>query len=125
MRCRPSPRRQSSPRSRRSGSTRLPPDRTSRARSCLGSADELPDLQGRMPTFAQYTDTSPLCATYADASGNRGAQVTVAAQLPPPPDSASGGANSVDQLIFPPGGAALAGVLPSTGKGDAVNTIYL
>jgi type VII secretion protein EccB len=84
-----------------------------------------PDLQGAMPTFAQYTDTSPLCATYSDASGNSGAQVTVGAQLPPPPDNADGGASSADQLVFPPGGAALAGVLPSQGKAGAVNTVFL
>ncbi|MGH3380358.1 MAG: type VII secretion protein EccB [Actinoallomurus sp.] len=104
--------------------TNLAPDAFSRAPKHVGNISS-PDLQGKMPTFAQYADTSPLCATYADESGNKGAQVTVAAQLPAPPDSAIGGDNSVDQLIFPPGGAALAGVLPSTGKAGAVSTFYL
>lgn len=84
-----------------------------------------PDLQGRMPTFAQYSDTTPLCATYSDASGQAGAQVTLGASLPPPPDNAYGGANNTDQLIFPPGGAALVGVLPSQGKLTTVTTFFL
>jgi type VII secretion protein EccB len=104
--------------------TTLAPDAYGRAPKHAGNISS-PDLRGKMPTFAQYTDASPLCSTYTDASGNTGAQVTVGAQLPPPPASATGGANSVDQLIFPPGGAALAGVLPSTGKGAAVSTMYL
>lgn len=84
-----------------------------------------PDLDGAMPSFVQYTDTSPLCSTYSDQSGEAGAQVTIGAELPPPPDNVYGGASYVDQLVFPPGGAALAGVLPSQGKASQINTVYL
>jgi type VII secretion protein EccB len=82
-------------------------------------------LQGTMPRFTQYSDTSPLCATYADMTGKQDGTLVLGAQLPSPPDSAAGGATNVDQLIFPPGGAALAGVLPSANKANAVNTVYL
>lgn len=105
-------------------STRLDPDVFRQAPKHAGSVTST-DLQGAMPRFIQYTDTSPLCATYSDPSGDAGAQVTVGANLPPPPDNVYGGASNVDQLVFPPGGAALAGVLPSPGKANAVNTVYL
>jgi type VII secretion protein EccB len=104
--------------------TRISPDVFSQAPKHAGNISN-PDLQGTMPTFTQYTDSSPLCATYSDPSGNTGARVTVGASLPPLPDGANGGANGADQLDFPPGGAALAGVLPSTGKAGAVNTVFL
>ena len=102
--------------------TRLDPEVFRQAPKHAGTMTS-PDLQGAMPKFVPYTDTSPLCATYSDASGESGAQVTVGAELPPPPDNVYGGASNVDQLVFPPGGAALAGVLPSPGK--AINTYYL
>jgi ESX secretion system ATPase EccB len=102
--------------------TRLDPEVFRQAPKHAGTMMS-PDLQGAMPKFVTYTDTSPLCATYSDASGKSGAQVTIGAALPPPPDNVNGGANYADQLVFPPGGAALAGVLPSPEK--TVNTIYL
>lgn len=105
-------------------STRLDPEVFRRAPKHAGSIAS-PDLQGSIPRFIQYTDTSPLCSTYSDPSGESGGQVTLGASLPPPPDNVYGGANNVDQLIFPPGGAALAGVLPSPGKANSVNTVYL
>lgn len=82
-------------------------------------------LQAKMPTFVPYADTSALCAIYRDQSGNNGPAVTVGGTLPTPPQNASGGADSVDQLVFPPGRAALAGVLPSQGRLSAVSTYYL
>lgn len=102
--------------------TRLDPEVFRQAPKHAGSITST-DLQGAMPTFTQYTDTSALCATYNDQTGKSGARLTVDATLPPPPDNAYGGASYVDQLIFPPGGAALAGVLPSAGR--AVTTVYL
>jgi hypothetical protein len=106
------------------GPTRINPDAFRSAPKHSGSITN-PDLQGTMPTFSPYSDTTPLCATYSDPSGAAGAQMTLNAQLPAPPDNAYGGASTADQLIFPPGGAALVGVLPGQGKADAVNTIFL
>lgn len=104
--------------------TRLPPDVFQQARQHQGTISK-PDLQGAMPTFLQYNNASPLCATYSDPTGNTGGQVTLGASLPPPPASANGGQDSADQLDFPPGGAALVGVLPSPGKASSVNTVFL
>jgi type VII secretion protein EccB len=84
-----------------------------------------PDLQAKIPTIMTYTDTSPLCAIYSDQSGNTAARLTIGGQLPAPPQTASGGVNGVDQLVFPPGRAALVGVLPSQGRANAVSTFYL
>jgi type VII secretion protein EccB len=106
------------------GPTRLSPDVFQQAPQHNGDISNR-DLQGTMPTFLPYTDTSPLCATYSDPTGNAGARVTLGATQPPRPDTANGGANLADQLDFPPGGAALAGVLPSQGKAVAVNTFFL
>jgi hypothetical protein len=84
-----------------------------------------PDLRTKMPTIVPYMDTSPLCAIYDDRTGVAGAHLTIGGQLPQPPQNATGGADSADQLVFPPGRAALVGVLPSAGKLAAVNTYYL
>jgi ESX secretion system ATPase EccB len=83
------------------------------------------DLQAKTPTIVPYTDTSPLCAVYNDQTGNTGAHLTIGAQLPAPPQTTAGGAANIDQLVFPPGGAALVGVLPSQGRAAAVSTFYL
>ncbi|MEV5748215.1 type VII secretion protein EccB [Actinoallomurus sp. NPDC052308] len=106
------------------GPYRISPDAFSGAPKHAGSITN-PDLQGGMPGFITYSDTTPLCATYSDASGNAGAQVTLGATLSAPPDNAYGGASNADQLIFPPGGAALVGVLPGQGKRDEINTVFL
>jgi type VII secretion protein EccB len=104
---------------------RLEPAVFTQAPKHTGPSISSPQLQGRMPTFTAYNDGSPLCATYDDPSGRTGAEVTLGGSLPPAPDAANGGPNSADQLDFPPGRAALAGVLPSPGKAGAVNTVFL
>jgi type VII secretion protein EccB len=80
-------------------------------------------LDGRAPTIAPYQDTSALCAVYDDPSGNSDAKLAVGGTLPGPP----GGPQPVgaDQLVFPPGSAALAGRVPSPGRAAEVNTYYL
>lgn len=104
---------------------RIDADTFRRAPQHQGGGISSPDLQGTMPTFSPYTDTTPLCATYSDPGGATGAQITLGANLPDPPDRAYGGAAGTDQLVFPPGDAALAGLLPGIGKAGATNTFYL
>ncbi|MGI5166780.1 type VII secretion protein EccB [Spirillospora sp. CA-253888] len=82
-----------------------------------------PRLDGKAPSLVQYRETSPLCAVYDDPSGNSDAKLTIGGTLPsPPPGPQQSGA---DQLVFPPGSAALAGRVPSPGKADKVDTYYL
>jgi hypothetical protein len=96
-----------------------------RVNSMPQSRQQLRDarLDGRAPAMAPYQETSALCAVYDDPSGNSDAKLTIGGSLPSPP----GGQQPVgaDQLVFPPGSAALAGRVPSPGKAAEVNTYYL
>ncbi|MFA1550838.1 type VII secretion protein EccB [Actinomadura chokoriensis] len=89
------------------------------------SAQQIRDqkLEGKAPEIVPFNGTSPLCALYSDPSGNEDATLTLNGSLPAPPDTASAG--GADQLVFPPGSAALAGRVPSPGQADQVNTYYL
>lgn len=80
-------------------------------------------LQGSMPRVQPYQDTVPLCATYDDRTGNSAGQLVAGATLPAPPTSVA--AAGVDQTVFPPGGAALVGLLPQPGKASGITTYYL
>jgi hypothetical protein len=81
------------------------------------------DLPQQPPKVVQYTDTNPLCAVYADPTGNEAARLTVGGSLPAAP--ASQAPAGADQFVFPPGGAAVAGLVPGPGKAAAVSTYYL
>ncbi|GAA2086255.1 type VII secretion protein EccB [Actinomadura alba] len=82
-----------------------------------------PELPPRAPSIVPYTDTSPLCAAYEDASGNTGGRLRIGGTLPAPPQSVA--PTGADQFVFPPGGAAVAGLVPSEGKASAVSTYFL
>ncbi|MFC5746003.1 type VII secretion protein EccB [Actinomadura rugatobispora] len=96
-----------------------------RVNSMPQSRQQLRDarLDGKAPAMAPYQESSALCAVYDDPSGNSDAKLTIGGSLPGPP----GGQQPVgaDQLVFPPGSAALAGRVPSPGKAAEVNTYYL
>jgi len=81
------------------------------------------NLEGRAPTVASFNGSSPLCALYSDPSGDGDAVLTLDGDLPAPPDVPS--PQGADQLVFPPGSAALAGRVPSPGQADQVSTYYL
>lgn len=80
-------------------------------------------LEGKAPSLLSLSGSSPLCALYADASGNGDAVLTLNGDLPAPPDVAK--PQGADQFVFPPGSAALAGRVPSPGQADQVSTYYL
>ncbi|QXJ23956.1 type VII secretion protein EccB [Actinomadura graeca] len=80
-------------------------------------------LEGKAPGIVPFKETSPLCAVYSDPSGNSDAALTLGGDLPAPPDTVQPA--GADQLVFPPGGAALAGRVPSPGKANEVSTYYL
>lgn len=81
------------------------------------------NLEGSAPAIAPFNGTSPLCALYSDPSGNGDAVLTLNGDLPAPPDTAQ--PQGADQLVFPPGSAAVAGRVPSPGQADQVSTYYL
>lgn len=82
-----------------------------------------PDLQGNPPTVVPYSDSTPLCAVYDDPSGASAGRMTMGGSLLATPGSIA--ASGADQIVFPPGGAALAGVLPGPGRASEVSTYYL
>ncbi|GAA3615716.1 type VII secretion protein EccB [Nonomuraea rosea] len=79
-----------------------------------------------MPRFRTVSASAPLCTVYADTvAGSVRAQLTTGATLTIPKPSGSGGPDHVDQVLLPPGGAALAGQLSGEGQTDAINEYSL
>ncbi|MGW4791867.1 type VII secretion protein EccB [Nonomuraea sp. NPDC004297] len=74
-------------------------------------------LPSAMPRFRTPGVSSPLCAVYADtAGGSVRAQLTTGASMTIPKPSGGGGPDLVDQVLLPPGRAALSGHLPGEGQ---------
>ncbi|MFC4120089.1 type VII secretion protein EccB [Nonomuraea zeae] len=79
-----------------------------------------------MPRFRTPETSAPLCAVYADTiTGSVRAQLTTGAKLTIPKPPNSGGPDLVDQVLLPPGSAALAGHLPGAGQVAAINEYSL
>jgi hypothetical protein len=57
------------------------------------------------------------------AEGSTDAQLTVGGSLPAAPPGTSG--NVVDQVVLPPGGAALVGLLPGAGQLNAIKNWFI
>ena len=102
------------------------------AATANGTKESATDLSGdglptTMPEIIPSSPTSPLCAVYSDTErGSTRASLTVGGteRIPAPP---KGWFNQdvVDQVVFPPGGGALVGVLPGDGRLDAVGPLFL
>ncbi|MBN6056459.1 type VII secretion protein EccB [Nonomuraea sp. RK-328] len=83
-------------------------------------------LPETLPKVVPMPVGAPVCAVYADtAKGSMRARVTVGATIAIPTPRTSGGPEHFDQVLLPPGGAALAGLLPGEGQLAAVGTYYL
>ncbi|MGV9306414.1 type VII secretion protein EccB [Nonomuraea sp. NPDC003727] len=79
-----------------------------------------------MPRFRTPTASAPLCAVYADTvRGSVRAQLTTGATLTIPKPPSSGNPDRVDQVLLPPGGAALAGRLSGEGQAGAIHEYSL
>ncbi|MCG5220537.1 type VII secretion protein EccB [Streptosporangium sp. KLBMP 9127] len=93
------------------------------SRTRLGSGG----LPGTMPKIVSPAPTEPLCAVYADTQkGSTQAKLTVGSRQPiPAPKRAGGDQDHFDQVLFPPGGAALVGLLPGDGQLGAVGPYSL
>jgi type VII secretion protein EccB len=84
-----------------------------------------PRLPPALPKFVTWDGSTPLCYVYAHTDvGSASAQVTIGGSLPgaPVPGVAS---TTVDQVVLPPGGAALVGILPPSGQLNAINNWFI
>jgi ESX secretion system ATPase EccB len=80
------------------------------------------DLNGKPPSTVSYDGTNPLCVVYDDPKGNLPPKLTLGGSLSTAARSGAGGVN----LVFdPPGGAAVAGLVPGPGRADSVTTFFL
>ncbi len=81
--------------------------------------DKLPQS---IPNFVQWDAASPLCSVYAHTdTGSVAAQLTLGGSVPYIAD-ASTQETALDQVVLPPGGAALVGLLPGEGQLNAINS---
>lgn len=98
------------------------------ANAAKASARRLLDsgLPATMPSFRSPGMSAPLCAVYADTvRGSAKAVLTTGSRIGIPTPGASAGGDKVDQVLLPPGGAVLAGVLPGEGQLSSVNQYWL
>ncbi len=83
-------------------------------------------LPPTIPNFVSWDPTTPLCAVYAHTSdGVTSAQITTGGTVPHVADAQPQETAALDQVVLPPGGAALIGLLPGAGQLSAVNTWYI
>lgn len=83
-------------------------------------------LPQQMPTFQPWDSTEPLCVVYANPDkGDLQAQVTIGGQLPDVQAAQGAAANVADQVVLPPGKAAVAGLLTGPGQQANMNTFYV
>ncbi|MEQ4715252.1 type VII secretion protein EccB [Nonomuraea sp. B19D2] len=84
-------------------------------------------LPTTMPRMISPAASAPLCAVYANADkGSTRATITVGNSLPLPAPRTSGNTQeNVSQVLLPPGGAALVGLLPGEGQLGSITNYYL
>ncbi|WP_248961030.1 type VII secretion protein EccB [Sphaerisporangium perillae] len=84
-------------------------------------------MPATMPKIATPDPASPLCTVYSDtAKGSTRARLTIGSRIRiPVPPNAGADQEHFDQVILPPGGAVLAGLLPGEGQLGAVQNYAL
>ncbi|GII60389.1 type VII secretion protein EccB [Sphaerisporangium krabiense] len=84
-------------------------------------------LPATMPVIGAPDRSAPLCAVYSDTGkGSTRARLTIGGRLRMPvPPAAGSDQDHFDQVLLPPGGAVLAGLLPGDGQLDAVRDYSL
>lgn len=83
-------------------------------------------LPETMPKVVSPASTTPLCAVYANtAAGSARATLTVGSSIAIPTPRSPGDQEHVDQVLLPPGSAAVAGVLPGEGKLGSITNYYV
>ncbi|MCC5577116.1 type VII secretion protein EccB [Microtetraspora sp. AC03309] len=84
------------------------------------------DLPTEMPKIMTPDVSAPLCAVYADSqTGSARARLTIGSRMDIPVPPTSGDQEHFDQVLLPPGAAALAGLLPGDGQLSAVHSYAL
>jgi ESX secretion system ATPase EccB len=79
-------------------------------------------LPPTLPNFVNWDGTTPLCYVYSHTdTGSVSAQLTIGGTLPSAQATDTAG-TTVDQVVLPPGGASLVGILPGAGQLNAINT---
>lgn len=80
-------------------------------------------LPTTMPTMMDPPGSTPLCLTYPNTqTGSVVAKVTVGGDVAVPAPQSTGNQDRFDQVLLPPGGAVIAGLLPGEGQLGAVAT---
>ncbi|GGO83035.1 type VII secretion protein EccB [Nonomuraea cavernae] len=83
-------------------------------------------LPSTMPKVITPSTEAPLCAVYAETQkGSTRAKITSGGRIAIPVPATTGSQEHFDQILLPPGGAAMAGLLPGDGQLSAINTYYL
>ncbi|XRQ10841.1 type VII secretion protein EccB [Actinomadura welshii] len=83
------------------------------------------DLPPTLPKFVSWDTATPLCAVFP--VGSPTAQLTVGGSLPAPATGAlgsgsAGASGTIDQMVLPPGGAALMSLVPAGGDTSTVRS---
>ncbi|HEY9521889.1 MAG TPA: type VII secretion protein EccB [Thermopolyspora sp.] len=83
-------------------------------------------LPATMPKVATPSATAPLCAVYASTrTGSTRAVLTVGSTIGIPAPRSATGPEFFDQVLLPPGGGAVAGLLPGDGRLDSISNFFL
>ncbi len=85
---------------------------------------QLPD---KLPDFQHWDNSTPLCTVYPHTTdGSTDSQITTKGTLPSSgPAATTTSQTAVDQVLLPPGGAALVGLLPGPGQVNNINSWYI
>ncbi|NUW30216.1 type VII secretion protein EccB [Nonomuraea sp. SMC257] len=79
-----------------------------------------------MPRFQAPATSAPLCMVYADLlKGSVKGRLTVGSTVQIRAPKSTGSSDKFDQVVLPPGGAAVAGLLPGEGQLPSVTQFYL
>ncbi|MFD0902539.1 type VII secretion protein EccB [Actinomadura sediminis] len=86
------------------------------------------NLPPTLPKFISWDPTAPLCSVFP--TGSSTAHLTVGGSLPAPSVTALGAGTigatgTVDQMVLPPGGAALMSLVPSGGQSGGSGSLSL
>lgn len=83
-------------------------------------------LPPTLPKFVPWDGSTPLCAVYSDTDkGSTSASMALGGTVPQMTAPTNPQGTTVDQVVLPPGGAALVGLLPGQGQLGAINSWYV